>query len=388
MNDFKKFNIDNSLIEKLNKRNIITPTDIQNEVIPKILKGEDVIAQSKTGTGKTIAYLIPLIDLMLKKRQNILIISPTKELARQIYTEIEYFTENLNIKTILLISGYPIEDQIKKLKQQNEIIVGVTGRIIKLIKSGDLKLGNIKKIVLDETDFLIDLGFLSDIKIILEYSKNINQLMIFSATLSSKTKKIIDIVKNQKYSARVDSKNSLPENIENYFFPVEDIHREEMLYKIISAINPYLSIIFVRTKDISNYLYKRMKEKNIKVSILNGGLTSGERKRNIKDFSEAKTQYLVSTDLASRGIDIEAITHIINYNLPVNELDYLHRAGRTGRMDSKGIVYSLCNELDEGYLKKYAAKLEFKLYPAKITNNKIETDNRYSGVKPRFNLNE
>lgn len=388
MNEFRKFGLSEILIDYLNKRNITKPTEIQTEVIPKILSGEDVIAQSKTGTGKTLAYLLPIIEMLQKQKTSILIIAPTKELARQIYTEAVYFTEKLDIKTELAIAGESIENQSKKIKEGFNILIGVPGRIIKLTESGILKLGLIKKIILDETDFLIDLGFLSDIKNIFQYAKNINQLLIFSATLSSKTKKIIDIIHNQRYAVRVDSKNSIPENIKNFFIPIKDEEREITLYKIIKIINPYLAIIFVRTKEISIYLYNRLKEKNIAVSIINGSLSPSERKKNIKEFSSAKTQYLIATDLASRGLDIPGITHIINYNQPVNELDYLHRAGRTGRMGEEGAVYSLCNELDEGYLKKYAYNLGFTLTCVKIKNNEIVIDKNYIGVKPRFNLNE
>lgn len=388
MNQFKKFNINNDLINKLNNRNITIPTKIQDEVIPKVLDQLDIIAQSKTGTGKTISYLVPLIDLLLKSRQQVLIIAPTKELARQIYNEAVYFTEGTYLKIRLLVSGDKIENQVNSLKSDQDIIIAVPGRILKLAKLGAVKLTNIKKLILDETDFLLDLGFIKELEEIFSYCKNINQTMIFSATLSQKTKRMIDIIHNQKYSIRVDPKNTLPELIENYFFPITDEERINYLLKLVKSINPYLSIIFARTKDVSNYVYKVLKENKIKASLLNGDMTSVQRKRAVKEFSEARTQYLVATDLASRGIDIPSITHIINYNLPVSELDYLHRAGRSGRMDQKGIVYSLCNELDEGYLKKYASILNFNLKPAKINNNKIEVDNKYSGVKPRFNLRE
>ena len=193
---------------------------------------------------------------------------------------------------------------------------------------------------------------------------------------------------NQKYSARVDVKNRLPNCIENFFSPIINDEREKALIKLLNYINPYLCIIFTRTKEINRYLYKKLKENKISVGCLDGDLSFSQRKRAIENFKNAKIQYLVATDLASRGLDVEAITHIINYNLPVNELDYLHRAGRTGRMQEKGSVYSLCNELDEGYLKKYAINLNFELKPVIIKNDKIIIDLKYKGVKPRFNIME
>jgi superfamily II DNA/RNA helicase len=235
---------------------------------------------------------------------------------------------------------------------------------------------------------LIDFGFLDDLTKILDSSKHVDQIIILSATLSKNTKKIIDIVNNQKFTARVETKNRLPEKIINYFFSIKDEDREKILLKIINAINPYLCIIFVRTKDICNYLYKFLKANKIKVGYLSGDLSPSLRKKEIKNFKNGRYQYLVATDLASRGLDIEGITHIINYNMTVNELDYLHRAGRTGRINESGTVYSLCNELDEGYLKKYAYYLDFKLQPVKFKNDEIIVDEKYTGVKPRFNLKD
>lgn len=387
-NTFKDIEIDDFFIDKLNKKNIHDPTRIQLEVIPRILKGEDVIAQSKTGTGKTIAYILPLLQSILKTKTNLLILAPTNELVSQIYNELLYYKEGLEINSILLKGGEDINKQIIALKKDFNIIAGVPGRILKLIDQGFLKLNSFKKIVIDEADFIIDLGFLNDLKHILSLIKNIDQMMIFSATLTNNTKRILDLIHNQKYGVRIDAKNRIPENIENYFIPIIDEERENTLLKLMGIINPFLSIIFVRTKEEAKYLYNKLKKNNFLIVSLHGDLTPSQRKRSINDFKSAKVQYLVATDLASRGLDVEAITQIINYTLPMNELDYLHRAGRTGRMNEKGSVYTLCNELDEGYLKKYALNLDFKLYPVKIKNNEIEINKDYEGVKPRLNLKD
>lgn len=387
-NSFRQFNLSDFFIEKLNNRKILNPTKIQLEVIPKILSEEDVIAQSKTGTGKTIAYLIPLLQLIIKNQTNLLIIAPTNELSAQIYRELNYYKDGTEIKAVLLNGGIDFNTQINDLKKGYDILIGVPGRILKLINHGYLKLNLIKKIVIDEADFLIDLGFINDLERILSLAKNFNQLMIFSATLSKKTKKILDMIHNQKYSIRVDAKNKIPENIKNYFIPIIDEEREETLIKLLNSINPFLSIIFVRTKEESKFIFKKLKELKFLAGCLNGDLSHSVRKRTINDFKGAKIQYLVATDLASRGLDIESITHIINYTLPLNELDYLHRAGRTGRMNDNGKVYTLCNELDEGYIKKYSINLDFKLNPVAIKNNDIKPLKNYEGVKPRLNLDD
>ncbi|MBR3732433.1 MAG: DEAD/DEAH box helicase [Spirochaetales bacterium] len=393
-NGFAEFDLDRRIVNLLDDRDITEPTDIQYEVIPKILNGEDVIAQSKTGTGKTIAYIAPLASRILNCGK-VLIITPTKELARQVYEECLYFTEDIGIDTELLVSGESVEKAAGKINTDYDIIVGVPGRILKLVDMGVLKLAEVKKIVVDEIDFLIDMGFKKDLLRIFELTKNHDQVMIFSATLSAETKKMLNLAVNQKFAARVDVQNTLPETITNYLIPMKSPNSDEKEYKrddilltILDNINPYLCIIFVRTKKEAAWLYSLLKERGFSVSHLSGDLKSTQRKRQLEQFRNAKVQYLVSTDLASRGIDVEGINYIINYNLPVGELDYLHRAGRTGRAGEDGAVYSICNELDEGYLRKYAMSLGFDILSLKIRKGKLIEDKAYEGVKARLSLGE
>ncbi|PKL15297.1 MAG: hypothetical protein CVV50_00605 [Spirochaetae bacterium HGW-Spirochaetae-6] len=179
----------------------------------------------------------------------------------------------------------------------------------------------------------------------------------------------------------------MPEHIKHYFFPIEeDEERLPLLLDIIGNINPFLCIIFVRTKTESDWLHGELRAKNIDAALLNGDLKLSQRKKILEDFKKNKYQYLVSTDLASRGLDIDNITHIINYVQPQNDTDYLHRAGRTGRMDQEGVVFSICNQLDEGYLKKYAAHLHIKVIPALFEKGKLAENTDYEGEAPRFNL--
>jgi ATP-dependent RNA helicase DeaD len=388
MNYFNKFKFNQALIGKLDERRITKPTDIQDDVIPKILNNDDVIAQSETGTGKTLSYLLPLIHNMSKKKSPVLIISPTKELSKQIFDELVFYSGNLGIKSILLLSGEDIAKQQKHLKEGFDFIVGVTGRILKHVDNGVLKISMMKKIVLDEVDFLIELGFIEDLRRIFSFAKNCDQFLFFSATLSPKTKDIINELKNEKKLHKIESKNKLPENITNCFFPIGEKKREDVLLQIVENINPFLCLIFVRTKKESLWVYRILKDNKYLVNCLNGDLSTSQRKKAVDDFKNARTQYLIATDLASRGIDVAGINYIINFNLPLNELDYLHRAGRTGRQGDTGTIYTICNELDEGYLKKYSINLDFKLFPMKISNKGITEYAKYHGVKPRFNIEE
>lgn len=388
-NQFVKFSLDERLIKKLNERRITIPTKIQDEVIPKVFKGESVIAQSKTGTGKTLSYLIPIIQNFTKGNHQSLIIAPTKELANQIYQETLYYTRDMDIKVILLTGGEEIEKQELKLKNGFDILIGVTGRIIKIREENKLKLSGVKIIVLDEVDFLVELGFITDLEKIIGESKRLEQLLVFSATMSIKTKNIIAKFIPGRGATRIDAKIKLPENITNYFFPLKkDDLRDKYLMTILKNINPYLCIIFVRTKKESIWLYNILKENGYLVGVLNGELTPSQRKNVMEDFKHTKIQYLVATDVASRGVDVDGINYVINYNLALNEMDYLHRAGRTGRVNDKGTVFTLCNELDEGYLKKYALNLGFEIKALKITGNNFVEDKNYKGVKARLNIEE
>lgn len=385
MNEFANFHINEKLIEKLSSRGITSATPIQKEVIPKILKGKDVIGQSKTGTGKTLAYLLPLLHLSECKGTS-LIIAPTKELAAQIYGEALFYGEEILADKPILLTQ--LRNNIDFSKKSN-FIIGVPGSILKASETGKIKLSSVRRIVLDEADFLIDLGFIDDLHKLFELTVNRENVFIFSATLSAKTKNVIDLASRQKDASRVDPKNSLPETISNQFLPIiNDSLRDESLLHILSCINPYLGIIFTRTREESNHVYQFLKEKGFDLLLLNGSLQPSQRKKTITEFKKGKVQYLVATDLASRGIDIESVTHIVNYTLAHNELDYIHRAGRTGRMGESGTVISICNELDEGYLKKYCHNIEAALIAVKIEDNLLVEDKKYKGTKPRFNLKE
>lgn len=385
MNGFAKFHINEKLLEKLSLRGITSPTPIQDEAIPRILNGKDVIGQSKTGTGKTLAYLLPLLQLSEKKGTS-LIVAPTKELAVQIYEEALFYGDGILAEKPVLLTP---RRESPNFSNKSNFIIGVPGSILKASDSGKLKLSAVRRIVLDEADFLIDLGFMNDLRKLFDAASKRENVLVFSATLSAKTRSVIDLASRQKDASRIDPKNSLPETIANQFLPLSnDSLRDEVLLQILSCINPYLGIIFTRTREESNHVYKLLKEKGFDLLILNGGLQAGQRKKTITEFKKAKFQYLVATDLASRGIDIEGVTHIVNYTLAHNELDYIHRAGRTGRMGESGTVISICNELDEGYLKKYCHNIDVPLTAMKVEGNLLVEDKKYKGAKPRFNLKE
>lgn len=385
MNGFAKFHINEKLLEKLSLRGITSPTPIQDEAIPRILNGKDVIGQSKTGTGKTLAYLLPLLQLLEKKGTS-LIVAPTKELAVQIYEEALFYGDGILAEKPVLLTP---RRESPNFSNKSNFIIGVPGSILKASDSGKLKLSAVRRIVLDEADFLIDLGFMNDLRKLFDAASKRENVLVFSATLSAKTRSVIDLASRQKDASRIDPKNSLPETIANQFLPLSnDSLRDEVLLQILSCINPYLGIIFTRTREESNHVYKLLKEKGFDLLILNGGLQAGQRKKTITEFKKAKFQYLVATDLASRGIDIEGVTHIVNYTLAHNELDYIHRAGRTGRMGESGTVISICNELDEGYLKKYCHNIDVPLTAMKVEGNLLVEDKKYKGAKPRFNLKE
>ena len=385
MNGFAKFHINEKLLEKLSLRGITSPTPIQDEAIPRILNGKDVIGQSKTGTGKTLAYLLPLLQLSEKKGTS-LIVAPTKELAVQISEEALFYGDGILVEKPVLLTP---RRESPNFSGKSNFIIGVPGSILKASDSGKLKLSAVRRIVLDEADFLIDLGFMNDLRKLFDAASKRENVLVFSATLSAKTRSVIDLASRQKDASRIDPKNSLPETIANQFLPLSnDSLRDEVLLQILSCINPYLGIIFTRTREESNHVYKLLKEKGFDLLILNGGLQAGQRKKTITEFKKAKFQYLVATDLASRGIDIEGVTHIVNYTLAHNELDYIHRAGRTGRMGESGTVISICNELDEGYLKKYCHNIDVPLTAMKVEGNLLVEDKKYKGAKPRFNLKE
>ncbi|MBV8661174.1 MAG: DEAD/DEAH box helicase [Candidatus Dependentiae bacterium] len=337
-NTFASFNLQPDLLKNLDARGFAQPTPIQDSVIPHIIEGKDLVGLANTGTGKTGAFLIPLMNKALTNRdQQTLILAPTRELAVQIEKEFYLLSRNLRLSSVVIVGGARMFPQIMKAKSFNNFVVGTPGRVIDLIKRGALKLENFKTVVLDEADRMLDMGFITDIKFILSHLPEERQTLFFSATLSSEIKGLIsDFLKNPVNVSVKTGDTS--KNIHQDVIRINGRNKIDVLQELLAQEGFDKVLAFGKTKHGVDKIYESLIELGIKAESIHGNKSHGQRQRALQNFKNDRAKILIATDVAARGIDISGITHVINYDTPQSYDDYIHRIGRTGRGSQKGIA--------------------------------------------------
>jgi len=335
-NAFGDFAIDEKIKATLASRGYEHPTPIQDKVIPHILRGEDVVGLANTGTGKTAAFLIPLINKVLHDRaQQVLILAPTRELALQIDEEFKIFASKLFMNSVVCVGGVNIGGQIRQLKSSQHFVVGTPGRIIDLIKRGNLKLANVKTVVLDEADRMLDMGFINDIRYILGQVQSERQSLCFSATLAPEIEKLIKdfLIEPVKISVKTQDASK---NIQQDIVRIAGRDKVDVLADYLAQDEFKKVIVFGRTKHGVGKLSTALNKLGLKTDSIHGDKSHVQRQRALQKFKEGKVDALIATDVAARGLDITNVSHVINFDLPENYDDYIHRIGRTGRGEKKG----------------------------------------------------
>ncbi len=337
-NSFADFAIDARLKQNILGRGYETPTPIQDQAIPELLNGRDVVGIASTGTGKTAAFLIPLINKVLQDdSQNILIIVPTRELAVQIDNELKLFTRDMRIYSVICIGGVSIRPQIQALYRNPHFVIGTPGRLQDLEAQGKLRFGSFQTIVLDEVDRMLDMGFVNEMKYIISKLSMPRQSLFFSATLPDKVLTIMKTFLNDPITISVKaSKPSV--NVDQDIVQLRGEPKVEVLHKLLIQKEFTKVLIFGRTKWGMEKLSRELSYRGFRSAAIHGNKSQGQRQRAIEDFKNSRVQILVATDVASRGLDIENVTHVINYDQPESYEDYIHRIGRTGRANKKGIA--------------------------------------------------
>ncbi|MDO0824570.1 DEAD/DEAH box helicase [Desulfosporosinus nitroreducens] len=375
MNTFNQLGLDESLVNALKLQGIVEPTAIQEQVIPVILTGKDVLGQSETGTGKTLAYLLPIfqkIDI-LKRETQAMILTPTHELAIQIQREMETLSKNsgLDITSTAIIGNVNIARQIEKLKQKQHIIVGSSGRILELIQKKKIVAQTIKTIVLDEADRLLDENNAHHVKSVIKTTLSRTQLLLFSATLPPTTyQRASELLKTPEV-IRVTDKIMIAPTVEHMFFLAEQRDKVEVLRKLIRIIIPTRALIFINKSEEIEKMVEKLKFHGLDAEGIYGGANKIERKKAMDDFRSGKSTLLVASDLASRGLDIKGITHVFNLDLPEDPQLYLHRVGRTGRAGNRGVAISIANAKEVSYLRRLETSFEIKFSPKEMLQGKI-----------------
>ncbi len=335
-NTFESLPLHPNIKRNIKSKGYANPTPIQDQVIPKLLKGEDIIGLASTGTGKTGAFLIPLIHKVTSlATTKVLIITPTRELALQILEEGKSFSYGTRAYFTLVIGGVDIRRQIRDLNKNPSFVVGTPGRIKDLFERGHLNLNQFNSIVLDEVDRMLDMGFINDMRFIINKLPRVRHSLFFSATMTPKAQEVAKEFLNNPSIVKVSSSQA-SDNVHQNIIHTRGKNKELILKDLLS--NPELKkvLVFGRTKRGLERLYNSMRSWGIPVGIIHGDKSQGYRQRSLRDFKTNRTRVLLATDVASRGLDVNNITHVINFELPESYQDYIHRIGRTGRANKIG----------------------------------------------------
>ena len=336
--NFKNLGISHDIDNVLKKSGIQNPTPIQQDSIIHILNNKDVIAEAQTGTGKTLAFLLPIFENISLNSQGIqaLIISPTRELAIQITEEANKLSTAKDIGVLSMYGGKDIGSQMKKLKGNIKLIIATPGRLLDHLKRKTVKLNTLKTIVLDEADQMLLMGFRNEIDLIMKETPKKKQTLCFSATMDSAVKKLAYRYMNDPIIVSVKKEEITLANINQEVVETIDREKREALCKVLDEDNPFMAIIFCRTKRRADELEVVMHRRGYNCKVIHSDIQQSKRERIMKSFRNADIQYLIATDVASRGLDIGGVDHIYNYDIPENVETYIHRIGRTGRAGEKG----------------------------------------------------
>lgn len=343
VHSFADFAIEPQLKQNISAKGYVAPTPIQDKAIPVLLEGKDVVATANTGTGKTAAFLIPLINNVLtKKTSRVLIIAPTRELADQIQDELKSFTSTMRISSVLCIGGLNMNAQIRDLKNNPTFVIGTPGRLMDLEQQRVINFNNYTSIVLDEVDRMLDMGFIKDIQYIIKRLPAQRHSLFFSATLPPSLKTVMDGFLNNPQFISVKSRQSA-ESVNQDIINVAGRVKIEVLHDLLIKPEVKKTIIFVRTKRAADKLTRSLIDRGFKAAGIHGDKSQAQRNKALDLFKASKISILVATDVVARGIDIDDVSHVINYDLPQTYEDYIHRIGRTGRADKIGQALTFVN---------------------------------------------
>lgn len=345
---FEEYNLDDTICQALHALGYKEALPVQNAVIPHILENKDVIVKSRTGSGKTASFAIPIIQNLHwnEKACQALVLSPTRELALQIKEEFDNIGTYKRIKTISVFGKQPFRFQVQDLKQRTHVVVGTPGRVLDHLQQGTFDVHNIRYVIIDEADEMLNMGFIETIQSIFSYLPSAASVCMFSATLPEEIQSLANMFLKQPVLVEMKEHTTINTNITHYAYNVKEHEKMNLLLKVLCKECPESCIIFAKTqehvRDVCDYLY----DQGISVDKLHGGMLQEDRLENMKDFRLGKIRILVATDVAARGIDVDNVTHIINYDMPNKSEVYIHRIGRSARLDRTGVAITFVSEFD------------------------------------------
>jgi len=357
--NFEDLKLVDPLLQALDERGYKTPTKIQAEAIPKVLKRKDVLGIAQTGTGKTAAFALPLIQLIYridgkqKKAPPLraLILTPTRELAIQIDENIREYNKYTKIQHTVIFGGVKQGAQVKAIERGVQILVATPGRLLDLIDQGHLSLADIKLFVLDEADRMLDMGFIHDINKVLKFLPQKRQTLFFSATMPDRIIALSKSMLTNPQKVEIARKSSVVEAIEQYVYFTNKSDKVNLLNHILKEIPKDQILVFVRTKHGADRLVRKLKKLGLKAAAIHGNKSQNQRQKTLKNFKTDQIQLLIATDIAARGIDINKLKYVINFDIPNIPETYVHRIGRSGRAGEKGVAISISEPEENAYIK-------------------------------------
>ena len=361
-----------TLIHALNEHGYQQPTPIQQAAIPAVLAGKDVMAGAQTGTGKTAAFALPVLQLLMNrddsdsdtspvKAVKALVLTPTRELAQQVHRSFQTYRGESHLTAALAYGGVSLNPQLKALQSGADILVATPGRLLDLMQKNAVNLSTLQHLIFDEADRMLDMGFITDIQRIMKRVPSDRQTLLFSATFNDEVFSLSKTLLKKPELIEVDARNTAASSVEQMVYVVDEDRKRELLSYMIGSKNWHQVLIFVRTKQGADALAKEMKKDGIEAVAIHGDKSQGARERGLAEFKEGKIRALIATDVASRGLDIQQLQYVVNYELPYIAEDYIHRIGRTGRAGSNGLAISMISLGEEYLLEEIEAILDTRL---------------------------
>lgn len=361
--NFNIFTFNPQITAGINAAGYEAPTPIQKETIPAILAGQDVLGLAQTGTGKTAAFALPILQKLMKgKRGQVraLVLSPTRELAEQTHTAFKQLGSKTGLRMLSIYGGVSAKNQINQLRRGIDIVIACPGRLLDLKNQGEIDLSKVEVLVLDEADHMVDMGFLPDIKRIISHLPKERQTLLFSATMPKDIYNLATSMMDHPVRVEIDFDKPV-DKIDHAIYPVDQTKKLEMLTHLLQKQNSDQVLVFTRTKRRATKLADQLKQAGFSTASLQGNLSQNKRDAAMRAFRQGRVKVLVATDIAARGIDVMEISHVINYDIPDTAEAYTHRTGRTGRMEQDGTAFSLVTQEDLGMVRSIEKLMGQKL---------------------------
>ncbi|MCH2156440.1 MAG: DEAD/DEAH box helicase [Opitutales bacterium] len=383
---FKQLRLNRKLVKALAAKGYESPTPIQEQAIPHILKQSDMIGSAQTGTGKTAAFALPTIHLLKrhKKKHRSLVLTPTRELAVQVYEQFEAYSNLTGIKLAIIYGGVGYQQQLDQLRAPADVVIATPGRLLDHEEKGNIHLNEVEILILDEVDRMLDLGFIDDVRRIEKLcSHKKRQTLLFSATIPESVRKLSSWALEDPVEVIIGERKSPAATVDHSVYPVDPLQKFDLMVALIEGMEIESLIVFTRTRIGADRITRWLKEHDYQVSVMHSDLKQTDRLQALRDFKEGETNILVATDIASRGLDIKGVTHVINYDVPQHAEDYVHRIGRTGRANTQGVAITLASPEENPELMRIEKYIDGELDRRKLEEFPYRYDPLPAKPKPK-----